>query len=81
MPFDQLSEFLQKLTATGDLVRITQEVDPRHQIAALTCEARRSDPLGGPAVLFESVKGSRVPVVTNLLGTTQRVLLALGDES
>jgi len=81
MPFDQLSDFLQRLTQAGDLVRIKQEVDPRHQIAAITCEARRSDPLGGPAVLFESVQGSRVPVVTNLLGTTRRILLALGDET
>ena len=81
MAFDQLSDFLQRLTQTGDLVRVKQEVDPRHQISAITCEARRSDPLGGPAVLFESVKGSRVPVVTNLLGTERRVLLALGEES
>lgn len=81
MAFDQLSDFLQKLAQTGELVRIPQEIDPRHQIAAITSEARRSDSLGGPAVLFESVKGSRVPVVTNLLGTHARVLLALGDES
>ena len=81
MAFDQLSDFLQKLAHTGELVRIPQEVDPRHQIAAITSEARRSDAQGGPAVLFESVKGSRVPVVTNLLGTPGRVLLALGDES
>ena len=81
MAHAQLSDFLSKLTQAGQLVRVKQEVDPRHQIAAITCEARRSDSLGGPAVLFESVKGSRVPVVTNLLGTTQRVLLALGDES
>ncbi len=81
MAHDQLSEFLIKLTQTGQLVRVKQEVDPRHQVAAITCEARRSDPLGGPAVLFESVKGSRHPLVTNLLGTTHRVLLALGEDS
>ena len=81
MPFDQLSDFLHKLTQAGELVRVKQEVDPRHQIAAITGEARRWDPLGGPAVLFESVKGSRHPLVTNLLGTTRRVLLALGEDS
>ena len=81
MAFDQLSDFLLKLTQAGELVRVKSEVDPRHQIAAITGEARCSDALGGPAVLFESVKGSHYPLVTNLLGTTRRVLLALGEDS
>ena len=46
MAFDQLSDFLQKLAHTGELVRIPQEIDPRHQISAITSEARRSDALG-----------------------------------
>jgi 4-hydroxy-3-polyprenylbenzoate decarboxylase len=81
MPFDHLSEFLQKLTSAGQLLRVRTEVDPRYQIAALTAEARQSDSRGGPALLFENVKGARQSVVTNLLGTEERVLLALGDES
>ena len=81
MPFDHLSEFIQKLSASGQLMRIRAEVDGRYQIAAITDEARRSDVAGGPALLFENVKGVRQSVISNLLGAPQRVLLALGDES
>lgn len=81
MPYDQLSRFLQQLEASGELLRIQGEVDPRHQIAAITCEARNSGRAGGPALLFESVKGARLPVVTNLLGTPERLRLALAPET
>jgi 4-hydroxy-3-polyprenylbenzoate decarboxylase len=36
---------------------------------------------GGPALLFERPKGSRIPVVTNLVGTERRMNLALEVES
>ena len=36
---------------------------------------------GGPALLFENPKGSRIPVVTNLVGTERRMNLALEVDS
>ncbi len=47
----------------GELLRITREVDPRHEMPALMalCEAERR------AVLFERVRGSRFPVLGGLL--------------
>lgn len=81
MPYDHLNDFLQKLSTSGQLVRVRTEVDGRHQIAAITCEARRTDSQGGPALLFENVRGARQSVITNLLGTESRVLMALGEES
>jgi UbiD family decarboxylase len=35
---------------------------------------------GGPALLFERVKGSRYPVVTNMFGTERRIDLAFGPK-
>ncbi len=78
MPLESLGDFLKLLEAERELLRVRAEVDHRHQIAALTAEARRSRSDGGPALLFESVRGSRFPVVTNLLGNAKRVALVLG---
>ncbi len=72
MSHDQLSSFLQALTDDRDVVRIAEEVSADGEIAALTTRIRqaRGD---GPAVLFERVAGSAIPVVTNLLGSYARV--------
>jgi 4-hydroxy-3-polyprenylbenzoate decarboxylase len=36
---------------------------------------------GGPALLFERPKGSKIPLLGNLFGTTRRVALGMGEES
>ena len=36
--------------------------------------------MGGPALLFENVKGSSIPVAVNLLGTMERVVWSMGLE-
>ncbi len=60
-----------------DLVTISKEVDPAHEITALVVklerEARRR-----PALLFERVRGSRWPVLTNLHASRARLALAMG---
>ena len=35
---------------------------------------------GGPALLFENVKGSRYPLLGNLFGTPQRVAMGMGED-
>lgn len=70
-----LREFLGRLKKEGDLVRVEVPVDPCLEIAEVH---RRVIAAGGPALLFENVKGSRFPVVTNLFGTKRRVELAFG---
>lgn len=60
----------------ADLLRIEREVSPRHEISAFV---RKLDLLGkSNAVLFENVRGSRFPVVTNLLTDRKKYALALG---
>jgi 4-hydroxy-3-polyprenylbenzoate decarboxylase len=73
-PFD-LRSFLSLLEASGDLKRVRAEVDPRFEIAAI---AQRMVREGGPALLFERVKGSPYPLAINFFGTFRRIEHALG---
>jgi len=50
------------LDASGKLLRVRSEVDPRHELAGI---ARRFE--GGKCVLFEHVRGSEHPVLAGLL--------------
>ena len=72
-----LRGFLQLLEERGQLRRIRAAVDPNLELAAI---ADRVLALGGPALLFENVIGSPMPVAVNLLGTVERVLWSMGME-
>lgn len=75
MPVQNLRQFLQILRQERDLLTIDAEVDPWLEIAEIH---RRVIERGGPALLFNRVKGSSFPVVTNLFGTPKRIELAFG---
>ncbi len=77
MAFKDLSGFLSKLEEEGELRRVSVEVDPLLEIAEITDRVSKS-PLGGEALLFENVRGSVLPVVTNMFGSMRRICLALG---
>ena len=72
-----LRTFLDRLTRENEIVTIKAEVDPYLELAEIH---RRVISEGGPALLFERVKGSRYPVVTNLFGTERRIDLAFGPK-
>ncbi|MCT7977413.1 UbiD family decarboxylase [Laspinema olomoucense] len=72
-----LREFLNLLENRGQLRRITSCVDPDLEIAEIS---NRMLQAGGPALLFENVKGSTHPVAINLLGTEERVCWAMNME-
>ncbi|HEX8922017.1 MAG TPA: hypothetical protein VF766_11105, partial [Pyrinomonadaceae bacterium] len=72
-----LRSFLDLLERENDLVTITAEVDPYLELSEVH---RRVIERGGPALLFEKVKGSNYPVVTNLFGTERRIELAFGPK-
>lgn len=57
-----LGACIEHLEATGKLLRVKTEVDPRHELAGI---AKRFE--GGQCVLFERVKGSAFPVLVGLL--------------
>ncbi|APF17299.1 UbiD family decarboxylase [Caldithrix abyssi DSM 13497] len=67
--YRSLLECIIDLEKHGHLIRIQEEVDPRLEMAAIH---RRVFAAGGPALLFERVKGSPFPAVSNLFGTLER---------
>lgn len=78
MAYRDLREFIIALEKMGQLKRVQVPVDPELEIAEV---ADRTAKTGGPALLFEQVQGSDIPVLINLLGTEERVCLALGVHS
>lgn len=51
------------------LIRIREEVDPYLEMAAIHLRVHEA---GGPALLFEKVKGSRFRAASNIFGTLER---------
>jgi 4-hydroxy-3-polyprenylbenzoate decarboxylase len=78
MNYKDLRDFLSQLEGRGELKRVQAEVDPNLEITEICDRALRS---GGPALLFENVKGSDIPLLGNLFGTRERVALGMGAES
>jgi 2,5-furandicarboxylate decarboxylase 1 len=68
-----LRSLIHGLEARGDLQRVGRQVDPRFELGAVL--ALRKD---GPAQFFESVRGSAMPVVGNVLNSRTRLAHALG---
>ena len=77
MKYQDLRDFIARLEARGELRRVTVEVDPHLEITEICDRTLRT---AGPALLFERVKGSSVPVLANLFGTPRRVALGMGEE-
>ncbi|HHH38041.1 MAG TPA: 4-hydroxy-3-polyprenylbenzoate decarboxylase [Sedimenticola sp.] len=78
MQYKDLRDFIGQLEQRGELQRIQVEVDPYLEITEICDRTLRA---GGPALLFERVKGSPFPLLANLFGTTRRVALGMGEES
>ncbi|AZS15295.1 UbiD family decarboxylase [Paenibacillus lutimineralis] len=67
--YRNLEDCLIDLEKHGHLVRIREEVDPYLEMAAIHLKVYEA---GGPALLFERVKGSQFRAVSNLFGTMER---------
>ena len=78
MKYNDLRDFIAQLEKLGELKRISVEVDPYLEITEICDRTLRVE---GPALLFENVKNSKVPVLANLFGTTHRVALGMGADS
>src|SRR5512141_2786463 len=76
MAYRSLRSFLDRLEYAGELVRVEEPVDAVLEMAALADRAAKQ---GGPALLFENVKGRHgvMPVAMNLFGTRRRTSWAL----
>ncbi len=78
MKYRDLRDFVSQLEARGELKRVGREVDPELEMTEICDRVLRN---GGPAILFENPKGSRIPVLANLFGTPERVALGMGEEN
>jgi 4-hydroxy-3-polyprenylbenzoate decarboxylase len=78
MKHSDLRSFISLLEQQGELVRITQEVDPNLEMTEISDRTLRAK---GPALLFENPKGYSMPVLCNLFGTPKRVAMGMGQES
>ena len=69
MAYKSLEECLLDLEKNGHLIRIKEEVDPYLEMAAIHLRVHEA---GGPALLFENVKGSKFRAASNIFGTLER---------
>ncbi len=76
MGYRSLRECLNDLERTGQLVRISVEIDPHLEAAFIQ---RRVYEKGGPALLFERLKGCRFPAASNIFGTLERTRFLFRD--
>src|SRR5438093_12056747 len=77
-PPADLRAWIALLEREGELVRIGAEVDPELEITEIT---DRTVKAGGPALLFEHVKGSDHPLLINQFGTERRMCMAFDAPS
>jgi len=78
MAHEDLRSLLKTLEREGELRRIKAQVDPYLEVGEITDRVQKAH---GPALLFENVKGSELPLAMNVLGTERRLCLALGLKS
>lgn len=69
MGYKSLADCITDLEKHGHLIRVKEEVDPFLEAAAIHLRVFEND---GPALLFENIKGSKFPAVSNLFGTLNR---------
>lgn len=69
MGYPSLQACIADLEKNGHLIRIKEEVDPYLQMAAIHLRVFEHQ---GPAILFENIKDSKFPAVSNLFGTLER---------
>jgi 4-hydroxy-3-polyprenylbenzoate decarboxylase len=78
LAYDDLRHWIRTLEKHGELKRVREEVSPELEITEITDRVSKS---GGPALLFENVKGHPGhQVLINQFGSERRMALALGVE-
>lgn len=78
MAFQDLHEYIAVLERRGQLRRVSAPVSADLEITEITDRVTKA---GGPALLFERVRGYDMPVAINLFGTAQRMAWALGVDT
>lgn len=69
MAYKSLEQCILDLEGSGQLKRIGEEVNPFLEMATIQ---HRVYEVGGPALLFENIKGSKFRAASNIFGTIER---------
>src|SRR3954463_5011564 len=77
-PPRDLRDWIALLEREGELVRVDAEVDPELEITEINDRVVKQ---GGPALLFEHVKGSDRSLLINQFGTERRMAMAFDAPS
>src|SRR5919198_1116305 len=77
-PPRDLRDWIARLEREGELVRVQAEVDADLEITEIN---DRTVKAGGPALLFENVRGSDRPLLINQFGTEPRMAMAFDAPS
>ncbi|MBQ7498583.1 MAG: menaquinone biosynthesis decarboxylase [Selenomonas sp.] len=80
MAYKDLREFMAELESRGLLKRVKTEVDPELEITEIVDRISKGPAEKNVAILFENVKGSKMPVLINAFGSYERMALGLGVE-
>ncbi len=78
MAYSSLRDFVKALESAGELKRIKAKVSPDLEITEITDRVSKS---GGPALLFQNVEGSEMPLLINAFGSNRRMAMALGVDT
>lgn len=80
MTFKDLTEFVDRLDAAGELARITAPVSRDLEITEIADRVSKGPAASNKALLFEHVEGFDMPVLINAFGSARRMAMALGVE-
>lgn len=70
-----MRNYIEQLRQRGDLLVVDKEVDPFHELSAVTHAAHKR---WGKPILFNKVKGTKFPVVTSVYGSRERLAEIIG---
>jgi hypothetical protein len=70
-----MRHYMQTLRERGEILDVDREVDPKHELAAVTQAAMRR---WNKPILFHRVAGTTLPVLTNLYGSRERLADIIG---
>ena len=69
MAYKSLQQCVSDLDKKGELIRISEQVNPDLEMASIHLEEFAK---GGKAIIFENIKGSKFRAASNLFGTLER---------
>lgn len=70
-----MRDYVEKLIASGEVRVVEREVDPKFELAAVVKQSQQES---DAPILFRHVKGTSLPVLSNIYGSNQRMCDIIG---